>query len=197
MRTYLNTLFAAALVVAAASSTTAAAQQVRLAAGVRAGAPYGVSAKAFVTRDIAVELNATRWDNGDFGQTSISGGLFFYLDDHGFASPLLRKIKFYGGASAGRTYYKYSQAFLDARVPQSGQGEKGGLIEGNVVDYAPFSVNLRGYLGAQYLLPNAPIEITVDLGPSISTGAIPNPIGGHASVGVRYVLLRQGGKLSH
>ena len=191
MRTQLNKLAAVAMILAAAA-TTSFAQQVRFAAGVRAGAPYGISAKAFATDDIAVELNATRWSNSDFAQTNIAGALFFYLDDHGFASPALRKVKFYGGLGAGRTYYKYSQAFLDAREPQSGLGEKGYVIEGNIVDYADFSVNLRGYLGVQYLVPNAPLEITVDLGPSISTGAIPNPIGGHASVGVRYVLLRQG-----
>ena len=197
MRTQLNKLAAAALIAAAAVTTTFAQQaQARFAVGVRAGAPYGVTAKAFATNDIAVEVNATRWDNGDFAQTNVSGAIFFYLDDHGFVSPFLKKIKFYGGLGGGRTYYTYSQAFLDARVPQSGIGEKGNVVEGNIVTYDDFSMNLRGYIGAQYLLPNLPLEITVDLGPSISTGSIPNPIGGHASVGIRYVLLRQAGGIN-
>ena len=187
-----HSLAAAVLLTAAAS--TASAQQVRYAAGVRAGAPAGVTAKAFVTDNIAVEVIGGMRNNADFRTVNVSGGLFFYLEDHGFVSPLLQKITFYAGAGIGRSYFKYSEEFLANREVLTGTDAENQVVTRRA-NYADMSLNYKAYIGAQYLLPNAPLEITVDAGPSILPGKVVNPLGGHAAVSVRYIIKRQGGSV--
>ena len=189
----INSLTAALLLTVAAASTSFA-QQARYAVGVRAGAPAGVTAKAFFTDNIAVELIGGMRNNSDFRTVNVSGGLFFYLEDHGFVSPFLQKITFYAGAGIGRSYFKYSEEFLANRVELTGTTEDN-LPVTRKANYADMSLNYKAYIGAQYLFPNAPLELTVDAGPSILPGKVVNPLGGHAAVSIRYIIKRQGGSI--
>lgn len=188
------TTLALGLLLVAFATTTLTAQQARVAVGVRAGLPTAVSAKAFVTETIAVELNGGIRGYKGFSTTNIGGALFFYLSDHGMNKGFMKQVSFYGGLGLGRSYYKYDQAFTDGIEEQSGRNIEGEWIT-STVTYDAASTNMKAYIGAQYLLPNSPFELTVDFGPDIHIGKIPNSIGGHASVGVRYILLRQKGAI--
>lgn len=189
-----TTTLLAALALLLATSQVAVAQQARAAVGVRAGSLSGVSAKAFVTENIAFELNAGFGKSAEYTEKNINGGLFFYLTDHGFTSPMWRNISLYGGLGLGRSYFTYDQDWLAGIKTQTGTGEEGELITRKAT-YDDMSLNFKAYIGAQYLLPNLPLEITADLGPNILPGRTVRAIGGHASLGVRYILLRQQGQV--
>ncbi len=176
-----------ALVLATSQVATAQrAPQARLAAGARVGAPMGVSAKAFITDAIAFEFNATVRQPSAYKETSINGGLFFYMDA-GLNTPMLRDVLFYGGAGVGRSYYTYDADFMASRVHYTNP-ETGAVYQ---PAYAPMSLNYKAYIGAQYLPKNLPLEFTLDFGPTITPGKVVHSIGGHVSLGARYVVFRQ------
>ena len=183
----------AGLALVLATSQVATAQQVRLAAGARVGTPMGLSAKAFLTDAIAFEFNATVRQPSEYRETNINGGLFFYMTDHGFSGPAWRQISLYGGLGLGRSYYKYDADFLANLEEQSGIGGEGQEITRKAY-YAPMSLNYKAYIGAQYLPQNLPLEFTLDFGPSITTGKVVHSLGGHVSLGARYILWRQRAK---
>ena len=192
MRAQLITLLA--VLVTAASVTTLSAQQAQLraAAGIRAGFPSGISVKGFITENIAVEVTGGVRSFEGYNTRNIGGGLFFYMNDHGMNGAFGRSLSLYAGAGLGRSYYTYEQSFIDNIREQTGTNEDGQLIT-RKASFDDFSTNFKAYLGAQYLFPNAPIELTLDVGPNIHTGKVDNPIGVHGALGARYVLFRQKG----
>ena len=192
MKTVVTALLAAVLT--AATVSTASAQQARAAVGIRAGFPAGVSGKLFVTKNIAFEVTGGVRSFDGYSTRNVGGGLFFYMDDHGMNKGHMKYVSFYGGAGIGRSYYKYDQAFLDGIEEQTGADFEGRIITRKAT-FDDFSTNFKAYVGVQYLFPNAPIELTLDVGPNIHTGKVDNPIGGHAALGARYVLFRQKGEL--
>ncbi len=185
-------VFATAQVATAqvATEATGTRQQARVAVGARIGSPMGVSGKAFLTENIAFELNGTVRNPAEYREVSINGGLFFYMTDHGFNSPMWRGVSLYGGLGLGRSYFKYDPDFLANQEEITGTNREGTIITVKPT-YAPMSTSYKAYIGAQYLPKNLPLEFTLDFGPSITTGKVPNAIGGHASLGVRYIVFRQ------
>lgn len=188
------TTLALGLLLVASAATTLSAQQARVAVGVRAGLPAGVSAKAFLNETIAFELNAGLRNYDGYSATNVGGAMFFYMSDHGMNKGFMKNVSLYGGLGLGRSYFDFEQDFIDNIKEQTGTNEDGEVIT-KKASYDDFSSNMKAYLGAQYLFPNAPIELTLDFGPDIHIGKVANPIGGHASIGVRYVVCRQKGAL--
>ena len=192
MRAQLITLLAVLLTAASVTTLSAQQAQVRAAVGIRAGFPTGVSAKGFITENIAVEVNGGVRAYDGYNTRNFGGGLFFYMNDLGMTGAFARNLSIYGGAGVGRSYYTYEQSFLDGIQEQTGTSEDGDVITRRAT-FDEFSTNFKAYIGVQYLLPNAPVELTFDLGPNIHTGMVDNAIGGHVALGARYVLLRQKG----
>ena len=192
MRAILITSLAVVLTAASVSSSSAQQAQLRAAAGIRAGFPTGISVKGFLTENIAIEVNGGVRGFDGYNTRNIGGGLFFYMNDLGMTGAFGRNLSIYGGAGLGRSYYTYDQAFLDGVKEQTGTDEDGNVIT-RKANFDDLSTNFKGYVGIQYLFPNAPIELSFDIGPDLHTGSVDNAIGGHAAIGARYIILRQKG----
>lgn len=142
------------------------AQAYKTAIGARLGAPLAASLKHFLTDDQALEVYAgMSWYSSD-SWTSISGAYQIHrpLEIEG-----IENLRWYFGGGATALFWNFD-ALLGDRYPT-------------------MSIGLQAYLGAEYVIPNYPISMTVDWVPTfLFNGYRSGFRAGYGSVGVRYIL---------
>jgi hypothetical protein len=145
---------------------TSDAQEYKTAIGARLGYPVAASLKHFLTDDHALEVYAgMRWFSG-YSWTSISGA---YQIHHPLEIEGIENLRWYFGGGATILFWNFGTFF--------GNG------------YPTTSVGLQAYLGAEYVIPNYPISMTVDWVPTfLLSGYRSGFRAGYGSVGVRYIL---------
>ena len=165
-----------AALVTAATVPTAAQGDVGLAAGVRVGYPWGLSVKAFVTDEVALEGIAgfqPFWGS-PYRATDLRLGGFYHYDLE-LREDGLEPLQLMFGASAGLRFWRYDDDFF------FGPGDRDGV--------ADVTLGLRAHVGAQYAFDDLPLELTFDVGPGLGFGDLwINRFLFHSSAGVRYVL---------
>ena len=173
-------LSAATLACALLVARPAAAQgDVGLAIGARVGYPFGLSLKAFVTDEIALEGVAgfrPYWGSR-YASTDLRFiGLYHY--DLELSEDGLEPLQLVFGGGIGFRFWNYDDDFF-------GPGRSRG-------DYASTTLGLRAYVGAQYAFDDVPLELTLDIGPGLGFGRLwVNTFDFHYSAGVRYIISRR------
>lgn len=169
------------LALSCALALSAAAQDVGLALGARVGYPWGLSVKAFVTDEIALEGIAgfhpyfgSRYRSFD----ARFGGFYHY--DLELTEDGLEPLQLMFGATAGLRFWRYDDDFFGPGL--------GRLRD----DYSDTTFDLRAHVGAQYAFDDIPLELTLDIGPGLGFGDLwINAFSFHSSAGVRYIISRR------
>ena len=159
------------------TATSVSAQQVQTAVGGRIGSPFGLSAKYFITPEIALEGIATARFRNFYNDFSLEAAGLYHLDLD-FGEPELELLKLYVGAGAGATFFNYNDRLFATPGVRRDR-------------YGSVALNLRGYVGVQYAFEDVPLELTVDTGPGIYAGRVYDTFYFHYSIGIRYILSRQ------
>ncbi len=144
------------------SCIDANAQNYSSAIGVRAGYPWAVSFKTFVANNGAIELYAGPRGYTNYRWVTANAAYLLHFDIEGVDG-----LQWYAGAGIGVQFYSYERGYT---------GVKQGF-------------SLQGYLGLDYKLEGAPLNITLDWVPVLflngyEDGFYPR----YGNLGVRYVL---------
>lgn len=137
------------------------------AVGVRFGYPLSVSYKAFINASDAVEVYAGWRGWRRYRALSIHGAYQIHQD---LAD--VNNLQWYYGAGAGLQFWNYDE-----------------------YDRGSATVSLSGYLGLEYVFPDAPVSISADWRPTIYLGTqrakdFHNFNLGSGALAVRYILPR-------
>lgn len=152
------------------STQEAQAQDYKLAAGLRLGSPWALSAKAFLSESSAFEAYVGYRGFLFYNSISINGAYLIHQD---LAFEGIEGLRWYFGGGGGVQFWSF-----DA------------FNEGSTY------FNVTGYLGLEFTLPDTPISITADWTPTVIFGDGFNGIGdtgfrgGYGGLGVRYILSR-------
>ena len=157
------------------------AQQLSTAVGVRFGSPTSLSVKAFITDESAVEVFAgiRPYVLQPYSYTAVGGAYLYHfgLDELGAD---LDDFSVYVGAGASAQFWRYDDEFFDTRLRR---------------DFNDFGLRLGAYVGGQYVFPDTPLELTVDVSPSLVLGSVfLNGLrAGYYTLGARYIIGRRRG----
>ena len=144
--------------------TTLDAQNYKSTIGVRAGYPWAVSYKTFVSGNNAIEIYGAYRGYRNYGWFSINGAYQIHFDLEG-----VEGLQWYVGAGAGLLFWNYDKNFKDPGANQS--------------------ISVQGYLGLDYKVPGAPLNLTLDWVPNIFINGYSRGFyGRYGNLGVRYVL---------
>ena len=139
-------------------------QNYNSAIGLRLGYPVSITYKTFIAQDHALEgyVGFRTWRN--YSYTSVNGAYQVHFPIEG-----VENLQWYVGAGGGIYLWNYDLRPRD-RNTQIGLG-------------------IQGYLGLDYTIPDAPLNVFVDWIPTIFlTGYRTGFFGSYGNVGVRYVL---------
>jgi hypothetical protein len=139
------------------------AQNYKSAIGLRLGVPLAVSYKFFVTEPGAIELYAG-YRHYAFGYTYFSlGGMY----EHHFPISSVDGLAWYVGGGASVWFFNYDF----------------------VTDESATGIGINGIIGLDYKFANAPINLSVDWGPTFQVSGYGNGFAaGYGALAVRYTL---------
>lgn len=164
MKTLLRIAFALLLV--AGLSQTAQAQDYKSAVGARLGSPLSLSYKTFLSESSAVEAFIGYRSFG-FGYSWINIGAAYQI--HNDISGV-DGLKWYYGAGASVFLYSFRNNFVGDNSSST-------------------AIGLQGYLGLDYRLPDAPVNVSLDWVPTFFLSGFGSGFGaGYGALSVRYIL---------
>jgi hypothetical protein len=140
------------------------AQTYKTAVGARLGYPLSASFKTFISESSAIEVYAGFRGWSTYSWITVSGA---YLIHKPF--PSVENLQWYFGGGASVYFWNYKSSF--------------GIGGDNT------SFGIQGYLGLDYKIENAPVNLTVDWVPTFFLNGYGSGFGGgYGSLGIRYVL---------
>lgn len=162
-----------ALLFMAAFSQTAQAQDFKSAIGLRFGSPWALSYKTFISESSAIEAFLGYRNYGYFttGYNYFQVGALYQIhkplgDTEGFS--------YYFGGGASVSFWSYPSEFNS-------------IFD----DFSTISPNVHGNLGLSYTFSDTPINLTLDVLPTLSLGnTFIDSFGFGYTLGARYVLGR-------
>ena len=162
------------------STSALQAQDVRLSGGVRVGGLTGLSLRAFLSDQFALEGVASYRplfgiSSNTFSTTAI--GMYHWdLDLEDEFEPL----SVYGGLGVGATWFNSSVTRVD---------NNGVVVSRRETTLLP---SVRLLIGAHYAFEDAPLELTLDTGPGFRRGfSVLNGFFFGATLGARYIIARR------
>ncbi len=142
------------------------AQEYNSAIGARVGAPFLASYKFFISDQGAIEAMAGfQFYNANYSALTVAGAY-----QHHFPIGSVEGFEWYVGGGLGVNFWLFSSNF--------------GVNEPGV------TTGLQGYGGVSYTFANIPLNLTVDVRPSVNFSGIANGFGAGGGLGVRYVINR-------
>lgn len=162
-----------ALLLMAAFSQNAQAQDFKSAVGLRLGSPWALSYKTFLSESSAIEAFLGYRNYGYFttGYNYFQvGGLYQIHGAFGDTDGL----SYYYGGGASVSFWTYPDGFSDF-----------------FDEYTSISPNIHANVGISYTFDDTPINLTLDVLPTLSLGnTFIDSFGFGYTLGVRYVLGR-------